>query len=74
MVSFNNPLHPRPSYFTRTTSRILAPTIVVLQWFAASLYGQTSETIRFANIGDYGYAGQAVQDVSDRIRSWIHLA
>ena len=67
MIVSNNFLHFRKLNSTRLTGRFLLVVFLILQCFSAAVLGQT---IRFANIGDYGDAGQDEQDVSALIRSW----
>src|SRR2546426_179663 len=51
----------------------LGPMFVGLLWYSSGSYRQVlaqSSSVRFAVIGDYGYAGQAELDVANLVRSW----
>ena len=67
LITSKNSVYLRELYLVRLTGRFLVAAIVVLQCISATLIGQT---IRFANIGDYGDGDQDEQDVSLLISSW----
>lgn len=44
--------------------------LIIFLLISANLHAQSIPTIRFAVIGDFGFAGQAEQDVADLVKSW----